>query len=32
MTMNSAAGPVTDLITDDVEAELGRVLPASGRT
>jgi metal-sulfur cluster biosynthetic enzyme len=28
MTMTSAACPVTDLITEDVEAELERVLPA----
>ena len=28
MTMTSAACPVTDMITDDVEAELERVLPA----
>ncbi|MBA4176470.1 MAG: hydroxylase [Leptothrix sp. (in: Bacteria)] len=32
MTMTSAACPVTDLITDEVEAELERVLPAGGRT
>jgi metal-sulfur cluster biosynthetic enzyme len=29
MTMTSAACPVTDVIMDDVEAELERVLPAS---
>jgi len=28
MTMTSAACPVTDVITEDVEAELERVLPA----
>jgi metal-sulfur cluster biosynthetic enzyme len=31
MTMTSAACPVADLIREDVETELGRVLPASMR-